>query len=91
MFAILDDVNIVGGTSGIHLTFTREGRPTGEGYIELSNEQDVENALKKHNEHLGPRYIEGLYVSDLLFFYSNDVSVSVQANEFYDSTPFGEF
>lgn len=53
-----DDVNIVGGTSGIHLTFTREGRPTGEGYIELSNEQDVENALKKHNEHLGPRYIE---------------------------------
>jgi heterogeneous nuclear ribonucleoprotein F/H len=58
-YLIVEDVTIIGELSGIHLTYTREGRPTGEGYIELGNEEDIEKALKKHNEHLGPRYIEG--------------------------------
>ncbi|XP_032791605.1 heterogeneous nuclear ribonucleoprotein H2 isoform X1 [Daphnia magna] len=53
-----EDSNIVGGAAGIHMTYTREGRPTGEGYLELGCEEDVERALTKHNEHLGPRYIE---------------------------------
>lgn len=59
LFYISEDVSIVGGASGIHMTYTREGRPTGECYIELASDEDVEKALKKHNEHLGPRYIEG--------------------------------
>ena len=41
------------------MTYTREGRSTGEAYVEMSCEEDIEKALKKHNEHLGPRYIEG--------------------------------
>ena len=41
------------------MTYTREGRLTGEGYLELESEEDIERALKKHNEHLGARYIEG--------------------------------
>ena len=82
-------MTVVGGAAGIHLTYTREGRPTGEGYIELSGEEDVEKALKKHNEHLGPRYIEGLCNSYWLSLSSaNDVlSVSRPMNP-YDSTPF---
>jgi len=53
-----EDCHIVGGLNGIHMTYTREGRLTGEGYLELQDEEDVEKALKKHNEHLGTRYIE---------------------------------
>ena len=59
-FGVSEDSNIVGGAAGIHMTYTREGRPTGEGYLELGSEEDVERALTKHNEHLGPRYIEGI-------------------------------
>ena len=62
----VEGANIVGGAAGIHLTFTREGRPSGEGYVELAGEEDVEIALKKHNEHLGPRYIEGLFFASYL-------------------------
>ena len=54
-----EECHIVDGLNGIHMTYTREGRLTGEGYLELTCEEDVERALKKHNEHLGARYIEG--------------------------------
>jgi len=53
-----EECHIVDGLNGIHMTYTREGRLTGEGYLELTCEEDVERALKKHNEHLGARYIE---------------------------------
>ena len=54
------------------MTYTREGRPTGEGYLELGCEEDVEKALTKHNEHLGPRYIEGMCNSYLNTWFRND-------------------
>lgn len=60
LFFFSEDANIKGGAEGIHMTYTREGRPTGEGYLELEGQEDVEAALKKHNQHLGPRYIEGM-------------------------------
>ena len=69
MLTTVEDVTIVGGAAGIHMTYTREGRPTGEGYLELSCEQDVEKALTKHNEHLGPRYIEGKVWFELFSMY----------------------
>lgn len=53
------EVNIKGGISGVHMTLSREGRPSGEAYIELESEQDVEVGLQRHNEHIGHRYIEG--------------------------------
>lgn len=43
----------------IHFTYTREGRPTGEAYIECGNSQDVAMALLKHRENMKDRYIEG--------------------------------
>lgn len=54
----LDNVNIVGGEQGIHRTFTREGRPSGEAYIEVCSEEDVENGLGKDHQTMGRRYIE---------------------------------
>ncbi|KAK7113546.1 heterogeneous nuclear ribonucleoprotein F-like [Littorina saxatilis] len=63
--ATVDDVNkffegceIAGGISGIHLTQSREGRPSGEAFVEFASEDDVQMALKKNREHLGSRYIE---------------------------------
>ncbi|XP_045104186.1 heterogeneous nuclear ribonucleoprotein H2-like isoform X2 [Portunus trituberculatus] len=53
-----DGVNIKGGRDGIHLTLSREGRPSGEAYIEVASEEDVALAEKKHNQHMGRRYIE---------------------------------
>ena len=54
-----DGVNIKGGREGVHLTLSREGRPSGEAYIEVTTEEDVAAAEKKHNQHMGRRYIEG--------------------------------
>lgn len=53
-----DNVNIKGGTAGVHLTMSREGRPSGECYVELCSEADLEVALKKHNNNMGHRYVE---------------------------------
>lgn len=58
-----DGVNIKGGREGIHLTLSREGRPSGEAYIEVASEEDVALAEKKHNQHMGRRYIEGLLIA----------------------------
>ncbi|XP_042238449.1 heterogeneous nuclear ribonucleoprotein H2-like isoform X2 [Homarus americanus] len=53
-----DGVNIKNGRDGVHLTLSREGRPSGEAYVEVSSEEDVTLAEKKHNQHMGRRYIE---------------------------------
>ena len=47
------------GISSVHFTFSREGRPSGEAFVEFMSEEDVEQAVKKSNEHMGQRYIEG--------------------------------
>lgn len=44
----------------IHFTFTREGRASGEAYVELETEQDTQLALLKHKQNLKNRYIEVL-------------------------------
>ena len=45
--------------NGVHFTFSREGRPSGEAFVQLLNEEAVEVALTKHKAHMGQRYIEG--------------------------------
>ena len=40
------------------LTDFREGRPSGEAFIEVEDELDVEAALRKDKGHMGKRYIE---------------------------------
>lgn len=42
------------------MTLSREGRPSGEAYIELADQDDIPLAEKKHNQHMGRRYIEGI-------------------------------
>jgi len=37
----------------------REGRPSGEAYVEMESDEDLKAALKKDREHMGNRYIEG--------------------------------
>ncbi len=38
---------------------TREGRPSGEAYVEMATDDDVERALKKDRQNMGKRYVEG--------------------------------
>ncbi|XP_059846288.1 heterogeneous nuclear ribonucleoprotein H1, like [Hypanus sabinus] len=52
------DCKILNGISGIHFTYTREGRPSGEAFIQLESEDDVKLALKKDKESMGHRYVE---------------------------------
>ncbi|XP_056643648.1 heterogeneous nuclear ribonucleoprotein H-like [Diorhabda carinulata] len=49
---------ILGGKSGIHMTTSREGRPSGEAFVEFETADDLEMALQKDREHIGNRYIE---------------------------------
>jgi len=55
----VSDCGIIGGTNGVHFTYVRDGRPSGEAYIELATEDDLELALAKDKQNLGKRYIEG--------------------------------
>ncbi|KAH9495429.1 Heteroproteinous nuclear ribonucleoprotein H [Bulinus truncatus] len=54
----LRECQILNGDEGIHFTYSREGRPSGEAFVELEAEEDVRNALAQNNEHIGSRYIE---------------------------------
>ena len=49
---------IANGKEGIHFVYLREGRPSGEAFVELETEADHKKALEKNNDHMGHRYIE---------------------------------
>ncbi|KAL4711579.1 hypothetical protein ACJJTC_003596 [Scirpophaga incertulas] len=46
-------VNVVNGKEGVHLTEIRPGRPSGECFVEVESQNDVEEALKKDKENMG--------------------------------------
>jgi len=52
------EVAIVGGVDGVHFGKNREGRPSGEAFIEVETKEDVERALEKHKCNMGKRYVE---------------------------------
>uniref|UniRef100_A0A5F9C1B6 Heteroous nuclear ribonucleoprotein F n=1 Tax=Oryctolagus cuniculus TaxID=9986 RepID=A0A5F9C1B6_RABIT len=54
----LSDCTIHDGAAGVHFIYTREGRQSGEAFVELESEDDVKMALKKDRESMGHRYIE---------------------------------
>lgn len=58
------DCKILGGKEGIHMTSSREGRPSGEAFIEFEDIEDLENAVQKDREHIGNRYIEGMIMRE---------------------------
>ncbi|KAB0801900.1 hypothetical protein PPYR_04086 [Photinus pyralis] len=49
---------IMGGKSGVHMTTSREGRPSGEAFVELESTEDVRRAIQRDHDHMGNRYIE---------------------------------
>lgn len=56
------DCKIVNNGGGVHFTYTREGRPSGEAFVELETEEDLKIAVKKDRETMGHRYVEGVYI-----------------------------
>lgn len=51
---------IANNGTAIHFTYTREGRPSGEAFVELESEEDLKIAVKKDRESMGHRYVEGM-------------------------------
>lgn len=49
------------------MTLSREGRPSGEAYVEMMSEEDVEKACKRDRDHMGHRYIEGMRTISLYY------------------------
>ena len=42
----------------VYLTTNAEGRPSGEAFVEVNSEEDLNEALKQNNKMMGQRYIE---------------------------------
>ena len=53
-------VNVINGKNGIHFTYVKDGRPSGEAYLELESQEDLDQALSKDKHHMGKRYIDGI-------------------------------
>ncbi|XP_059918790.1 heterogeneous nuclear ribonucleoprotein H isoform X1 [Gadus macrocephalus] len=52
------DCKIANNATSIHFTYTREGRPSGEAFVEVETEDDLKIAVKKDRETMGHRYVE---------------------------------
>lgn len=53
------DVNIMGGDEeGVHMTLAKDGRASGQCFVELCSSQDMETAKAHNKEKIGARYIE---------------------------------
>lgn len=57
------DCDIVGKVNGVCFTFSKEGRPSGEAFVELKTSEDFKRALAKDRKYMGHRYIEGTLLS----------------------------
>lgn len=58
ILSFLKGVSVKNDEKGIHFSFGIDGRVSGEAYVEVCGEDDVERALCHNREHLGGRYIE---------------------------------
>ncbi|XP_053720338.1 heterogeneous nuclear ribonucleoprotein H3 isoform X1 [Synchiropus splendidus] len=56
--SFFSDCDIVGKVDGVCFTFSKEGRPSGEAFIEVKTSEDFKNALAKDRKYMGHRYIE---------------------------------
>ncbi|KAL2077245.1 hypothetical protein ACEWY4_026749 [Coilia grayii] len=52
------ECKIASNGGSIHFTYTREGRPSGEAFVEFESEDDLKVAVKKDRETMGHRYVE---------------------------------
>lgn len=55
---VLSECTVHDRTAGIHFIYSREGRQSGQAFVELELENDVKMALKKARESMGYQYIE---------------------------------
>lgn len=53
------DIKVKGGADGVHLITDRDGRPSGDAFVELETAEGVEQSLALDHQHMGKRYIEG--------------------------------
>jgi len=51
-------IPLAGGEEGVEIVMYNTGRPSGEAFVELENSDDYAEAEKKHNQHIGSRYVE---------------------------------
>ncbi|XP_078269250.1 heterogeneous nuclear ribonucleoprotein H3 isoform X2 [Rhinoraja longicauda] len=52
------ECDIRNGLRGVQFTTSKDGRPSGEAYVHLDNEEDFKKALAKDRKYMGHRYIE---------------------------------
>lgn len=52
------ECTVTGGKEGLLFVKYPDGRPTGDAFVLFACEEYAQNALKKHKEILGKRYIE---------------------------------
>lgn len=58
---------IANNGTAVHFTYTREGRPSGEAFVELESEEDLKIAIKRDRETMGHRYVEGTRISVFMY------------------------
>ena len=58
ILSLLSDCQVKNGEKGVFFTFTPDGRPSGQAFVELCSEEDVSKALGHNKEHMGKRYVE---------------------------------
>ena len=58
MLAFFAMCKVKGGKDGVHFTYLQHGRPSGEAFVVLETDDDLQKALKMHKEYMGSRYIE---------------------------------
>lgn len=63
---LFTDCDIVGKVNGVCFTYSKEGRPSGEAFIELKTAEDFKNSLSKDRKYMGHRYIEGKLIPILI-------------------------
>ncbi|XP_008308812.1 heterogeneous nuclear ribonucleoprotein H3 isoform X2 [Cynoglossus semilaevis] len=56
--SFFSDCDIVGKVNGVCFTYSKEGRPSGEAFIELKTADDFKSALSKDRKYMGHRYVE---------------------------------
>ena len=54
----LKDVRLEGGLDGVYFGVSKNGKPSGEAFVEVLTEAEVEKALIHHKALIGNRYIE---------------------------------
>merc|ERR1719431_1211151 len=53
-----NDCTILNGEEGVGFVYARDGRFSGNAFVEFSSKEDSEKALEHNKEHIGKRYIE---------------------------------